>query len=266
MGISRNFLALSLALIASGLFAQARPGYSLQGEKQEIRQPEAEQLIALANRARAAAGAAPLKWDAALTAAARQHCLRMVVEGPISHQYAGEADVLERAHQAGAHFSLIEENVAIGPDPATIHNSWMNSPRHRANLLNPHVDRVGVSVVASRGVLYAVADYERVVPMLADAQVEAAVAGLLRASGVKNFGDVSVDRAACAMDRGLPDSHSGPQAQFIMRWQGVDLTHLPQALTNKLASGQYRSAAVGSCTPQGQEGAFTAYRLAVLLY
>ena len=33
-------------------------------------------------------------------------------------------------------------------------------PGHRTNLLNPEVDRVGVAVVATRGVLYAVADYE----------------------------------------------------------------------------------------------------------
>ena len=42
----------------------------------------------------------------------------------------------------------------------------MNSPGHRANLLSPDVDRVGVAVVASRGVLFAVADYARAVPAL----------------------------------------------------------------------------------------------------
>ena len=67
----------------------------------------------------------------------------------------------ERAGQAGAHFSLIEENVAVGPTPAAIHDGWMHSPGHRTNLLNPEVDRVGIAVVASRGELYAVADYAR---------------------------------------------------------------------------------------------------------
>ncbi len=147
-------------------------------------QPEAWQIVLLANQARAAAGAGPLQWDPALAEAARQHCLRMAAEGPISHRYGGEPDVGERAGQAGAHFSLIEENVAIAPTPATIHDGWMHSPGHRENLLNPQVDRVGVAVVASRGVLYAVADYERSVPVLTQAQVEAAVARLVRARGV----------------------------------------------------------------------------------
>jgi hypothetical protein len=51
-----------------------------------------------------------------------------------------------------------------------------------------------------------------------------------------------------------------------MRWQGADLNRLPQALVEKLSSGQIRQAAVGSCPPQVGEGDFTAYRVAVLLY
>jgi hypothetical protein len=229
-------------------------------------QPEAWQLVVLANRARAAQGAGPLMWDPALAAAARQHCLRMAAEGPISHRYGGEPDVTERAGQAGAHFSLIEENVAVGSYLALIHQGWMNSPGHRANLLNPAVDRVGVAVVASRGVFYAVADYARAVPALRQAQVEAAIAGLVRVRGVSVLGDPTGARAACAMDGGLPLSLSGPQPLFVMRWQDADLTYLPQALVGRLASGDYRQASVGSCAPQDNEGAFTVYRVAVLLY
>ena len=78
----------------------------------------------------------------------------------------------------------MEENMAMAPKPDAIHNGWMRSRDHRANLLSPDVDRVGVAVVAGRQGLYAVADYERAVPVLTQAQVEAAVAGLLRSSGI----------------------------------------------------------------------------------
>jgi hypothetical protein len=54
--------------------------------------------------------------------------------------------------------------------------------------------------------------------------------------------------------------------RFVMRWQAADLTELPQALADKLASGNYRQAAVGSCPAQGSQGSFTAYRVAVILY
>jgi hypothetical protein len=226
-------------------------------------QPEAWQIVMLANQARAAAGAGPLQWDPALAAAARQHCLRMAAEGEIAHRYGGEPDVSERAGQAGAHFSLIEENVAIGPTPASIHGGWMHSRDHRANLLSPDVDRVGVAVVASRGVLYAVADYERAVPVLTQAQVEAAIAGLLRGSGVTLRGDSSDARASCAQDR---LTFSTRQPGFLMLWQGADLSRLPRQLVDRIASGRYREAAVGSCPAQTIEGSFTAYRVAVLLY
>ena len=127
----------------------------------------AEQMFALANQARAQAGAG----TAALGSGAGR--CRSV---PLPAHGRGGADLAplwrragsERRGpaQAGAHFSLIEENVAIGPSAAGIHEEWMNSPGHRTNLLNPEVDRVGIAVVASRGVLYAVADYARAVQSL----------------------------------------------------------------------------------------------------
>ena len=220
----------------------------------------------LANQARAQAGAGPLQWDAALATAARQHCLRMAAEGSISHQYAGEQDVSARAAQAGAHFSLIEENVALAPTPAAIHDGWMHSPGHRANLLNPKVDHVGVAVVAGRDGLYVVADYERAVAVLSQAQIEAQIAGLVKASGIAIQPNPTLARTACAAEGAMPRPASGQRPRFVMYWEDAQLTQLPKDLADALASGKYHQAAVGSCSPQGDEGAFTAYRIAVLLY
>jgi hypothetical protein len=260
----RDFVRVLLLVLAftypSCVAAQA--GGAPDGRSGAI-QPEAWQILQLANQARAAAGAAPLKWDWALATGARQHCLRMAAEGPISHRYGGEPDLSERAGQAGAHFSLIEENVAIGPTPARIHDEWMNSAGHRTNLLNPKVDRVGVAVVYSRGVLYAVADYERSVPILTQTQVEDSIAQLLQGKGVTLRDDAAEARAYCTQGR---DAGNSSESGFRMLWQEADLTILPRQLRERLASGQYSQAAVGSCPPQGEEGSFTAYRVAVLLY
>ena len=256
--------AVCLMLGAPVVFLQAQPRSSQIQNSQSI-QVEAWRIVQLANQARAAAGAAPLKWDAALGAAARQHCLRMAAEGPLSHRYRGEPEPAERAARADAHFSLIEENVALGPDPATIHQEWMHSSGHRSNLLNPEVDRIGVAVVAGRRGLYAVADYARNVPLLTQAQVEAKVAGLVQEKGVAVERSSNAARQACKSDHGVPDAESGARSRFVMRWQDADLSRLPRELTGKLASGQFRHAEVGSCPPQGQQGWFTAYRVAVLL-
>lgn len=255
--------SFGIAVLLSGIFTVKLLGQQGAGQPQPA---AAEQLFALANQSRAQVGDRPLQWDAALTEAAMKHCRRMAAEGPIAHRYSGEPDLSERTSMAGAHFDLIEENVAVGPYPAGIHEGWMNSPGHRENLLNRDVDHVGIAVVAYHGVLYAVADYSRAVATRTPVQVEAAVAGLIRMSGVAIRRESSQARAACATDHGMPQSGSGPQATFVMRWQDSDLARLPQALVDRLSSGRYHEAEVGSCPSHEAVGAFTSYRIAVLLY
>jgi len=267
MSFFARILALSVVLIAPLLppvLAQSNASSHDAGPS-NLR-AEAEQIFALANQARAQAGVGRLGWDPALAEAALYHCRRMVREGPIAHRYGGEPDLAARAAEAGARFGVIEENVAIGPSPEGIHEEWMNSPGHRANLLSPDVDRVGVAVIASRGVLYAVADYSEGVPALSPPQVEARVAALIRVSGVTILGNPGLARAACAADSGVPRAPGALQPRFVMRWQDSDLTRLPQALVDRLSSGEYRQASVGSCPARGGQGSFTVYRVAVLLY
>lgn len=241
---------------------------SAQGQQERVPLPaKAEQLFAMANQTRAQEGRGRLVWDQALADAAMKHCMRMAAEGPISHRYGGEPDLTARAGAAGAHFSLIEENIAVGSYPSSIHEGWLNSPGHRANLLNAEIDHVGIAVVAAQGVLYAVADYARAAPVLSPVEVESTVARLLRAQGVSIRRDTTEARAACRLDHGLPpQAENGGMPQFVMRWQDANLEQLPTQLVESLASGRYRQAEVGSCPARNTEGAFTVYRVAVLLF
>lgn len=267
MGKFTRILIFAFAVVAGCVPAARAQTYAQASDGGQANlQAESQQIFALANQARMQAGVGRLVWDPALATAALKHCQRMAAEGPIAHRYGGEPDLSERAAQAGAHFSVVEENVAIGPSAASIHNQWMQSPGHRENLLSTDVDRVGVAVVTARGVLYAVADYSRAVQSFNGPQVEARVAALVRQSGVTILGDASVARAACTTDEGMPRANDGMQPRFIMRWQDPDLSQLPQALKDKLATGRYRAAAVGSCAAQDSGGAFTTYRIAVILY
>lgn len=259
MNSFRVWVFTSLVMGLMGWSAPAQRGES-------VPQPaKAEQLFAMANATRAQEGRGRLVWDQALADAAMKHCVRMVFEGPLSHRYGGEPDLSSRAGDAGAHFSLIEENIAIGPYPGSIHQGWLDSPGHRENLLNPEIDRVGIAVIAARGVLYAVADYSRAVAVLSQSQVEAQVGSLLRTRGISLLRENGDARAACRLDKGLP-SDGANTPLFVMRWQDANLDQLPPRLVESLASGRYRRAAVGSCPPRGAEGSFTVYRIAVLLY
>lgn len=263
MVILRKCVVLWVALSVQALLAQTPGASNSQTSNAQVLPPQAEQLFALANQTRATQGLGTLAWDPALAAAALQHCKRMVTEGPISHRYGGEPDLTSRAGQAGAHFSLIEENIAVGANPANIHNAWMNSPGHRANLLSPDIDRVGIAVMQSGEVIFAVADYSRGVQALTQAQVEAHFADMLKARGLTIVKDESQARAYCASS----GRFTGADAPgFLMRWQNPDISQLPQGLAARVASGDYHRAAVGSCPAQDVEGAFTIYRVAVLLY
>lgn len=229
-----------------------------------------QRLLDFANQARAQAGIAPLRWDAALAGAAHAHALRMAQEGTIAHRYDGEADLAARAAVAGAHFSLIEENVAMGPSVEQIHDGWMHSPGHHDNLLNPKVDSLGVALVPAHGVLFAVADYSQAVAALSPQDVEAKVGAAVAQHGVALVaGGAGVDgaRQYCALEDGKSSASLGLKARFLMKWQSADIAKLPPELEKALASRQFTQAAVGACEAKGGGGAgFSAYRVAVLLF
>lgn len=252
----------SLALLASMLTTQVgSENPSLATIPQESRP-----ILELINHARAEAGASALQWDAALAEAAYQHCRRMAAEDSIEKQHDGEPTLTERAGHAGAHFSLIAESVAADSDPSAIYDGWMGSPDDRNNLMSPQLDHIGVAVIASAGVLYAVADLDHAVRILTQTQVEAAIADLLRRSGIRVLRDASAARAACATDRELSRADTGRHPGFVSRWQDPDMTHLPPVLAKLINTPQYSEAEVGSCPAQDVKGAFTTYRVAVLLY
>lgn len=265
--LGKNAMRLSsllcVMLLTSGLQAGLQTAAGLQASGTQALDPDAGQIFALANQTRTAQGLGSLTWDPALAAAALQHCKRMSVEGAIAHRYGGELDLTERAGHAGAHFSLIEENIAVGASAARIHQAWMESPDHRANLLNPEIDRVGIAVVAANGVLFAVADYGRGVQSMDTTQVEAHFAAMLRTKGLGIVKDPSQARAYCSSSGRFSGAD---QPSFLMRWQNPDTDQLPEELLKQVATKNYQRAAVGSCPAQGVDGGFTIYRVAVLLY
>jgi uncharacterized protein YkwD len=225
-------------------------------------QPSAEEKLLLddANRERVAAGIQPLKWDDALAAAARLHAQTMASQNLLLHQCLNEPPVDQRAAQAGAKFSMIAENIAVGPNPETIHNGWMHSPGHRKNILNPDITAVGIAATRGSGGLFAVQDFSRPVADLSLEQQEARVISLLKSNGLPGAIATEDARTTCKMDRTLQDA----PALYVIRFEVTDLNKLPGDLLDKVKSRAYRKAGVGACRAADIAN-FTRYRIAVLL-
>jgi hypothetical protein len=220
-------------------------------------------LFSAANAERAQRGLPALRWDATLYEAASFHANAMAAHSTISHQFAGEPELVTRGVTAGAHFSVIAENVAMAATAVEIQDMWMKSPHHRDNLLDTKVDSIAIHVVSRNGQLYAVEDFAKSVANLSLDDQEHRIASLLQRTAAVTVLTATDDaRRTCALESG----YVGPRKPwFVMRFTAADLNELPGTLQDKLASGRYHQAVVGACPATGTQN-FAAYNIAVLLY
>jgi uncharacterized protein YkwD len=113
-------------------------------------QSQAEQsLIAAVNDVRAAHNLRPLKVDAHLREAARAHSTTLLQTNVFEH-----GSFAERLALHGARGPAFGENLAWGTgrlaSARSIVNAWMASPGHRANLLRPGWNRIGIGALSGR--------------------------------------------------------------------------------------------------------------------
>ncbi|MDE1154152.1 MAG: CAP domain-containing protein [Acidobacteriaceae bacterium] len=258
-----------LVVVAPQGGAQQTASHSVSASQLAPRTVAEQYLFQAANAERQQRGLPLLHWDAALYKAAEAHAEQMLARQSISHQYEGEPSLTERGELAGAKFSVIAENVAMAPTAVRIHDAWMHSPGHRANLLNGNVDAVAIRVLESHGELYAVEDFEKSVveTTLPEQELRIGQDILQQAGGaVALAADGSAEQVAARQSCGMTSGYAGDHRPLlVLRFTTVDLQTLPEALNTALASGKYREAAVGACTLQSRQ-AFTAFQLAVLLF
>lgn len=256
--LGRNILLLFYAI--SVALSGATPASASDAALQHSSSTAEKYLLDAANQERAARGLPLLHVDVALSQAAETHAELMAARTDLSHQFAGEPDLSRRVAYVGLRFSMISENVADAPDPFTIHDMWMHSPGHRANLLDPKVDSIGIAVIDWKGQLYAVEDFATTVDELTIAQQEAAVADSLADSGMTIANDADA-RQTCAM----PSGYVGERPSYLMRYTAASLDQVPEELQSRLGSGRYRRLKVGACEAK-EGGAVATYTLAVMFY
>jgi uncharacterized protein YkwD len=149
----RGRAVFSTALFAVALFVSA--GFA------QASGPSEHSLFDAVNRERRAVGLPALRWDEALASAARQHASLMASQQSVQHTFPGEPSLPGRAAHAGAHFSWISENIVQSTDARSAHVAFMNSPTHRANILDSDMDTVGIGIVERAGQIFVVEDFEK---------------------------------------------------------------------------------------------------------
>jgi len=106
-------------------------------------------IVYWTNQHRVKKGCAKVRLDTGLARAARTHSAWMARTSTFSHAGSGGSTFVARSKAAG-YAAALSENIAWGyRDGAAVVNAWMNSPGHRANILNCAAKAVGVGAVYS---------------------------------------------------------------------------------------------------------------------
>ncbi len=107
-----------------------------------------DEVLRLVNEERARAGLNAVARNATLEAQATQYACEMIQHNFFAHDNPVTGTRLrDRAEEFGYEFLLIGENLAAGqPDPQRVMSDWMGSPGHRANILNPDYEELGVGI------------------------------------------------------------------------------------------------------------------------
>jgi len=125
--------------------------------------PLEQEVVDLTNQAREQNGLPALEVNSALVASAQIQSTNMAQLNELEHTLPGVADptLQSRANAVGYNYAWLGENIAFNyPDAPSVVNAWMNSPEHRANILNPNYTEIGVSFAwNSLGQAYATEDF-----------------------------------------------------------------------------------------------------------
>lgn len=112
-----------------------------------IDQQAEEEMLQLVNEERNIAGLPPVVADTALRDVARAHSRDMFTRGYFSHYSPDGVSPFDRMNAAGISYSYAGENLALAPSTKLAMQGLMNSPGHRANILNPNFKKLGIGVI-----------------------------------------------------------------------------------------------------------------------
>ena len=224
-------------------------------QSQSAISPAEQRIFEELNHERASHGLSALQWNDQAADAARAHAQLLAENGKLSHQFSAEATLPERLGVTALRFTVSAENVARTEFIEDIHPSLMASPGHRANILSPSYNAVGIGMVEKQGRIYVAQDFIFLVPDYSESQFNAAFAEAFnlarKARGIRPIyarEDAAFHQLACTTDGDamkLADKVSGNNAVVV--FTSSDPHHLPAELNPRAANADFHIMKFGVC-------------------
>lgn len=108
---------------------------------------DTQRMVSLVNAQRASHGLRALRTSGKLARAAQAHACDNAARASYSHYGSDGSDLGTRLRRVGYKLSTAAENTGLGfSDPAQLVSYWMNSPGHKANILNPNITELGLGL------------------------------------------------------------------------------------------------------------------------
>jgi hypothetical protein len=129
-----------VAALAAGIIALSAPSASALTSTESC-------FLSKHNAERSSAGRKSLANANDLVEIARRHSARMADDNTIYHNK-------NLPNEVGGNWYALGENVGMGPSCDSLHNAFMDSPGHRANILDADYNQAGVGVVVKDGTIF----------------------------------------------------------------------------------------------------------------
>ncbi|RAV08914.1 hypothetical protein DQG23_40315 [Paenibacillus contaminans] len=106
----------------------------------------AQQVLDIVNQERSKAGLKPLTMNDKLSKVAMAKAQDMYNNNYFDHQSPTYGSPFDMMKSFGVTYNSAGENIAKGQSsPSEVMNQWMNSPGHRANILNSGFTQIGIA-------------------------------------------------------------------------------------------------------------------------
>jgi uncharacterized protein YkwD len=236
--------------------------------------PDELKLFHLINQEREKAGLSKFQWNTDLAKAARAHAQLLAERQHLSHQFTGEPVLSDRIGATGLRFDAAAENVASGAEVEDTHVALMNSPLHRANILNAKYNAVGLAVVPHGARVYVAQSFAHVLPVYSEAQflheVVAVVNKLRQSKGIEAIfvrADAALRDAACAGNSNARRLiRTLPGATDLAVFTSSVPDKLPENLNKAVSDAALRRMNIGVCFRPGPEHGYASFSVVAALY